>query len=178
MFDLQDDEKTRVTKDSAWDRLDEIDQGEEEHTGHELDSEENERLHRRLLSYYQRELDRQADNRIQMAIDEDFYDNIQWSEQDAAELRERGQAPLVYNVIAQSVNWIIGSEKRGRTDFKILPRGKEDAKPAERKTQLLKYLSDVNRTPFHRSRAFEDCVKVGIGWLEDGIQHDDDKRSR
>ncbi|HZJ97552.1 MAG TPA: hypothetical protein VFD12_06925, partial [Oligella sp.] len=90
-------------------------------------------------------------------------------------MRERGQAPLVYNVIAQSVNWVIGSEKRGRTDFKILPRMKEDTKPAERKTQILKYLADVNHTPFHRSRAFEDVVKVGIGWLEDGIQDDDEK---
>ena len=29
-------------------------------------------------------------------------------------------------------------------------------------------MSDVNRTPFHRSRGFEDSTKVGIGWLEDG----------
>lgn len=174
MFDLNDENTTRVTKSNAWDRLDEPATGDDEQAGHELDSHENQRLHARLMSYYQRELDRQADNRIQMAIDEDFYDSIQWSEEDAQELRERGQAPLVYNVIAQSVNWIIGSEKRGRTDFKILPRGKEDSKPAERKTQLLKYLSDVNRTPFHRSRAFEDTVKVGIGWVEDGVQDDDD----
>jgi hypothetical protein len=65
-------------------------------------------------------------------------------------------------------------EKRGRTDFKILPRGKEDSKPAEAKTKFLKYLSDVNRTPFHRSRAFEDTVKVGIGWIECGVQDEDD----
>lgn len=141
---------------------------------HELDSDDMLEKHRRLMSYYKIELDRQQDNRIQAAIDEDFYDNVQWSEEDAQALRERGQAPLVYNVIKQSVNWVIGSEKRGRTDFKVLPRGKEDAKPAERKTDLLKYLSDVNRTPFHRSRAFEDSVKTGLGWVEDGAQDDDE----
>jgi hypothetical protein len=141
---------------------------------HELDSAENEELHRKLLSYYRQEIDRQYENRAQMAIDADFYDHIQWTDEDAAILRERGQAPMVYNVISQSVNWIIGSEKRGRIDFKVLPRGKEDAKPAEQKTALLKYLSDVNRTPFHRSRAFEDAVKVGVGWVEDGVQDDDD----
>lgn len=173
MFDLQDDENTKTVKSNAWDRL-EIADAEEVETGHALDDDEHSRLFNRLMAYYQREIDRQSDNRIQMAIDEDFYDHIQWSEEDAWVLRERGQAPLVYNVIAQSVNWIIGSEKRGRTDFRILPRGKEDTKPAERKTQLLKYLSDCNRTPFHRSRAFEDCVKVGIGWVEDGVQDDDD----
>lgn len=173
MFDLQDDEKTKVTKSNAWDRLP-IADAEEPVSGSKLDDEEHERLFNRLMAMYQQEIDRQSDNRIQMAIDEDFYDNIQWSEQDAQSLKERGQAPLVYNVIAQSVNWIIGSEKRGRTDFKVLPRGKEDAPSAEKKTQLLKYLSDCNRTPFHRSRAFEDAVKVGIGWLEDGVQDDDD----
>lgn len=169
MFEIE----TKSVKSNPWDRLD-VELPEPEEPEHELDSPENVELFRRLLGYYQQELDRQADNRIQQAIDEDFYDHIQWSEQDAAALKERGQAPIVYNVIAQAVNWIIGAEKRGRVDFRVLPRTKEDAKPAEKKAQLLKYLSDVNRTPFHRSRAFEDAVKVGIGWVEDGVQDDDD----
>lgn len=139
-----------------------------------FDAEENIDLHGRLLGYYQRELDRQNDNRLQQAIDEDYYDNDQWSEADAEELKERGQAAICYNVITQSINWVIGSEKRGRSDFKVLPRGKEDAKPAQKKTQLLKYLSDVNRTPFNRSRSFEDAVKVGVGWIESGVTDRDD----
>lgn len=137
-----------------------------------LDSDEMREFHLKLMTYYVQELDRQAENRHEMAVDEDFYDNIQWTEEDARTLKERGQMALVYNVISTSVNWVIGSEKRGRTDFKVLPRRKEDSKPAERKTALLKYISDVNRTPFHRSRAFADAVKVGIGWLEDGVQDD------
>lgn len=162
-----------MTNTAEWEAMQEIDDDEQEQE-HELDSPENEELFRRLLSQYRQEIDRQEENRTQMAIDADFYDHIQYTEEDAAVLRERGQAPLVYNVIAQSVNWIIGTEKRGRIDFKVLPRGKEDAKPAEQKTSLLKYLSDVNRTPFHRSRAFEDSAKVGVGWIEDGVQDDDD----
>lgn len=141
---------------------------------HALDSERSCRVHGRMLGRYEAELDRQAENRSDMAIDEDFYDNIQWTAEDTQTLRDRGQMPLVYNVISSSINWVIGTEKRGRTDYKILPRRKDASKPAERKSQLLKYLSDVNRTPFHRSRAFEDCVKVGIGWVEDGVQDDDD----
>ncbi|HWL29587.1 MAG TPA: hypothetical protein VNQ97_11840 [Burkholderiaceae bacterium] len=139
-----------------------------------LDGDAMVEMHRRVMAYYVQELDRQAENRYEMGLDEDFYDNIQWDYQDAQTLKDRGQVPLVYNVIATSVNWVLGSEKRGRTDFKVLPRRKEDGKPAERKTALMKYLSDVNRTPFHRSRAFEDEVKVGIGWLEDGVQDDVD----
>lgn len=174
MFDLNDPQSTRVKKDHPEARMEVVDPFAKQPASSSLDSDDSNALHRRLMGHYQRELDRQHDNRIEQAQDEDFYDNIQWSEEDAQVLRERGQAPLTYNVIAQTVNWVIGSEKRGRTDFNVLPRGREDSKPAERKTQLLKYLSDVNRTPFHRSRAFEDAVKVGIGWVEDGVTDDDD----
>lgn len=177
MFDLRDNTLTRADKFSTpVDRL--PDQGSDFEpssiAANPLDSDDKQELHRRLLSYYRQELDRQSENRFQMAIDEDYYDNIQWSEDEARQLKERGQAPIVYNVTAQTINWVIGSEKRGRTDFKILPREKEDTKPAEIKTKLLKYLSDVNRLPFSRSRAFEDAIKVGIGWLEDGAQDEDD----
>lgn len=42
-----------------------------------LDSPDMLRRHRRLRALYQREIDRQADNRQMMARDEDFYDSIQ-----------------------------------------------------------------------------------------------------
>lgn len=177
MFDLRDNNLTKVDKNSTpIDRMPEQSQSSVEPppSTNQLDSDDAQELHRRLLSYYRQELDRQSENRFQMAIDEDYYDNIQWSEEEAAQLKDRGQAPIVYNVTAQTINWVIGSEKRGRSDFKILPREKEDTKPAELKTKLLKYLSDVNKLPFARSRAFEDAIKVGLGWLEDGAQDEDD----
>lgn len=173
MFDINDPERSRVIKDSPESRM-EFEEVEDLLPDHVLDSQDNHDLHQRLIGFYQQELDRQYENRVEMARDEDYYDNDQWAPDEAAELIERGQNPICYNVISQTINWVIGSEKRGRTDFNILPRGKEDSKPAERKTQLLKYLSDVNRTPFHRSRAFEDAVKVGIGWMEDAVAENDD----
>lgn len=175
MFDLQDQASVRFKRKESPIPHHEAGSGKERAQGtHPLDSEASMELYYRLLDGYTRELDRQEDNRAKQAADEDFYDNYQWSEEDAQELKDRGQVPLVYNVIATTVNWVIGTEKRGRADFKILPRRKEHGKPAEKKTQLLKYLSDVNRTPFHRSRAFADTVKVGIGWLEDAVGDGDD----
>lgn len=139
-----------------------------------LDSAAAMQVHHRLIDAYTRELDRQYNNRRQMQTDEAFYDGEQWRPEDLAILEDRGQVPLVFNLIAVMVDWVTGTEKRGRSDYKILPRGKEDAKAAERKTQLLKYLSDVNRTGFHTSRAFQDAVRVGLGWLEDGADDDND----
>lgn len=175
MFDLSNDKTTRVERDSPLERMSNSNPkpGPVEKV-HPLDAEPMQELQCRIMGFYRQELERQYPNRMQQAIDVDYYDNIQWTAEEVAALELRGQAPLVYNVIKTSVDWIIGSEKRGRTDFNILPRGKEDSKQAEAKTNFLKYLSDVNRTPFHRSRAFEDQVKAGIGWLEDGVAEDDD----
>ena len=139
-----------------------------------LDSEKMVALHSRLMSNYVRELRRQEINRWEQAKDEDAYDNHMWSEEDKATLKERGQMPLVYNIMATVIKWITGTEKRARTQFKVLPRRKEDGKAAQRKTELLKYLDDVNSESFSKSRAFKDAVVVGVGWLEEGVQDEDD----
>lgn len=138
-----------------------------------LDSEESNRTHKRCLEWYQQERERQAENRYQMALDEDYYDHLQtWSEEELQELRARGQAPLVFNLIKPTIDWIIGTEKRTRFDWKVHPREEDDNDGAVLKTKLLKYLSDVNRTPFEISRAFAEQVKAGLGWMEDTITPD------
>ena len=139
-----------------------------------LDSEENQRLLHKIQEWLQIERQKQAANRYQMALDHDFYDGLQWSEEDIQTLNERNQAPLVYNLIKPTVDWITGTEKRTRVDFKVLPREEEDEEAAQVKTKILKYLSDVNRTVFARSRAFADAVKGGVGYLEDGVRSDPD----
>ena len=47
---------------------------------HPLDSDKMEAQRRKLMALYEDELDRQSENRHDQAIDEDFYDNIQWRE--------------------------------------------------------------------------------------------------
>ena len=148
---------------------------EAEAPDHPMDSPSAEATFRKLQEWYQQERERQAANRYQMALDEDFYDGLQWSEEDITELESRGQAAYVYNKIKPTIDWVIGTEKRTRIDFKVLPREEDDVDGAETKTKLLKYLSDVNKTPFHRSRAFSDQIKAGVGWLEDGIRADPEK---
>lgn len=179
MFDINDPSSTEVKRDGAVARMVDTEGvstgAETEAKFHPLDAQPMQMLWSTLISYYRQELERQGPNRAMQALDAAYYDNDQWSDEAREELDKRGQAAIAYNVIAQTCNWVIGSEKRGRTDFKVLPRGKEDAKAAESKTKFLKYLSDVNRDPFHKSSAFEDMVKVGVGWLERGAQDADDE---
>lgn len=132
---------------------------------------------RRLMAYYQQELDIQHDQRAAMMEDERYYDGDQWDAADAAVLRGRGQQPLVYNVIAPAVNWLLGTERRTRTDHKVLPRRKDGSEAAEHKTKLLKYLDDCYHNEYNVSRAFGDAVKVGLGWLEEGYQGEGEAES-
>lgn len=139
-----------------------------------LDSPQLVKLHQSLLGHHVRELDRQAVNRREMALDERFYDNDPWSDMEKAILAERGQMATNFNVVATTLNWLIGTERRGRTDYRVLPRRKEGSRAAERKSQLLKYLSDASNSEFVTSLAFASAVKCGIGWIESGWQDTDD----
>lgn len=139
---------------------------------HPLESEDAQRLLARLKGWLTRERDKQRDNRVQMATDEEYYDGYQWTEEEKAILAERGQQPSTINDVMPAVDWIVGTERRMRVDWKVLPRGPEDTKGSMALTKLAKFVSDVNKAAFVRSRAFEQAVKVGIGWLEIGAKND------
>ena len=139
---------------------------------HRLDSAPMLKTYRKLQEWYDQELQRQAANRFQQALDCDYYDGLQWSEDDAQALLDRNQAPLVFNEIKPTIDWMIGTERRTRIDFKILGREKSDNDSANAKTQLLKYLDDTNKAAFHRSYAFSDAVRAGVGWIEIGLRGD------
>lgn len=138
-----------------------------------LDGPAAQKLLTKLKDWFQGEVDRQASNRYQMALDAMYYDSLQWSDEEAEVLLDRGQAPVVYNEVKPTIDWLIGTERRTRIDYKVLPRRKEEADLAEVKTKLLKYLADVNGSAFQRSRAFATACKSGIGWLEVGVRGDE-----
>lgn len=139
---------------------------------HPLDDPDVRALWDRNLGFYQIEIERHAANRREMELDHAYYDNDQFDEETKTILEERGQKPVTYNVVGTTVDWILGTEQQTRADFRILPRQKEYGEQARYKTEVLKYLGDVNGIRFHRSRAFADAVKGGVGWLEDIVTDD------
>lgn len=140
--------------------------------GDEGPAHENAELLAQLQQWLTHERDRQAENRYQMALDAEYYDGNQWLEDDARAVEARGQAPLTFNEIAVSINWIIGSEKRNRVDWRVLPRTPDDAPGAEVKTAVMKYISDVNNVPFVRSASFAEAAICGLSWIEDSLSDD------
>ena len=129
--------------------------------------------HQRLLSLYDREVSRQNKSRAQRALDMDFYHSKQFSDKELQELKDRGQPALVYNDIKPSMLWILGTERRNRTDWNVNPRSADDVAAAEIKTKLLKWLDDTNNARWERSRAFADQVLSGEGWTEIYAENDE-----
>jgi hypothetical protein len=130
--------------------------------------------HEKRKSWFIGEASRQATNRAMMAKCEDYYDGNQWAYEHAAELKKRGQSPVVYNEIKPTIDWLIGTERRARVDFIVIAEqeGDEAEEDARLKTKLMKYLDQCNRASFERSYAAEDAFKAGVGWIEVGLRGD------
>jgi len=145
------------------------------HTGmHPLDTDEAQDRLKNLQGYRHQARIAQAPNRDEMAIDEDFYDGIQLRDEDITALDSRGQDPLVFNLTKNTVNWVLGTERKSRIDFSVKPRRKQDIQEAKTKTKGIKYIQDLNHGEYVRSEAFADAVRAGIGWVEIGAREQDD----
>ena len=141
---------------------------------HPLDDEKWQARLKYLQQWYRQARIAQADNRTEMAIDEDYYDGIQMEAEDIRTLMDRNQPILAFNVIKNTVNWILGVERKNRIDYRVLPRKKKGAQGAKSKTQVMKYVQDTSKGEYHRSWAFESAVKAGLGWMEYGAHGDID----
>jgi hypothetical protein len=129
-------------------------------------------LLRQLSDWWYDARDRHSQNRAEQATDAAFYDHEQYTAEEIAEMHARFQAPLVFNKVKIATDWLLGTERRSRLDWNIRPRGPQDTEPAKAKQAFMKYLDDVNGFSWERSRAFEDQVKVGIGWTDETVTTD------
>ncbi len=142
---------------------------------HPLDREDVRKRFAKVSSWFTQERVRQADFRRESMADHEFYDGPgQWTQEEKNILAKRGQVPITFNQVKPTVDWVLGTEKKIRVDYRILPRGEEDAKNAEMKTKLFKYVSDANNAGFKRSKSFADAVLAGVGWIDHGINPDPD----
>lgn len=147
--------------------------------GTDLTSQAARDRHEMRKGWFLTEAHRQSSSRARMARCEAFYDSEQWDYNDAQTLKDRGQDAIVYNEIKPTIDWMMGTERRVRVDFVVMPEdtledadGEDADQDAQVKTKLLKYIDDSNLAQFERSWAAEDAFKAGIGWLEVGARGD------
>lgn len=123
---------------------------------------------------YKREYELQVENRNERSIDCDFYDGDQFTQEELAVYEARGQTPRVYNEVKPTIDWILGTERRTRMDYAVLPRTENDSDASLKKTKLCKYIDDINKSKWQRSLAFEDMVKSGEGWTRIAYELNDE----
>src|SRR5690606_18863266 len=93
----------------------------------------------------------------------DYYDNKQWTAEEIAKLEERNQPVITDNMIKDKVDWLLGMERRARTDPKAYPRNPDDEESAEAATDALRYIADDCDFDQTKSSAAEDFFIEGSG---------------
>jgi hypothetical protein len=136
-------------------------------------TETDKRTFEKLQEWWLQARETQALVRLEMDTDENFYHGDQFTQEDRLALEAVGQAPLVFNKTKPVIDWLIGTERRTRVDFNVLPRQKGKEKDAQVKKDVLKYISDTSKAPFARSEAFKEAAMSGLGWLEVGVRADE-----
>lgn len=143
-----------------------------------IDGLTQDQRHLRLMGWFVAEVYRQRENRERMAKCEGYYDQYQYDAARKAAIEARGQQAIVFDRIAPQIDWLIGTERRTRIDYRVDPRDNLDkatTQDALNKTKLLKWLDDTGGASFQRSRAFAIAMKAGLAWVE--IQADVDQSS-
>lgn len=102
--------------------------------------------------------------------DRDYYDGKQWTADEEAKLKERGQPVVTYNRIQRKVNFLKGIESQSRKDPKAFPREPGDDGTAQAATDALRYVCDDQKWDAKRSEAFEHIMVEGTGAVFVGAQ--------
>lgn len=116
-----------------------------------------------LVNMFYDSVSASSDSREKAERDRDFYDGKQWTSEEESALKKRGQAPIVINLCAPKVDYLLGVERKTRTDPKAFPRNPQvDEGAAEACTDALRYVVDNNDFDQIASDAFEQLIIEGI----------------
>lgn len=110
------------------------------------------------------------DARRKAERDIDYRDGKQWTADEEAKLRERGQPVVTFNRIQRKVNYLKGLEAQTRKNPKAFPRTPGDDGAAQAATDALRYVCDDQDWDSKRSEAFDDILTPGTGAIMVGAQ--------
>lgn len=108
-------------------------------------------------------LDATRESRQESERDRDYIDHKQWTAQQEATLKSRGQAPVVINRIKPKHDFLLGLERQSRTDPKAYPRTPGHESDADAITDSLRYVADNTGFDQIASEVFDNVVGEGYG---------------
>lgn len=93
----------------------------------------------------------------------DYFDHKQWSEEQAAKLKKRRQAPIVVNRVKPKVEGLVGMYELRKSDPKAYPRTQKEDQAAAVVTDALRYVADNTNFDMTRLDVAEDFFVEGYG---------------
>lgn len=114
--------------------------------------------------HWRREADRAAD----------YYDGNQLSPETVERLKDRGQPPLITNIIKPTIDTVLGMEAKSRSDWRVRPEDDDECEDdlAEGLSVKLKHAEIESRADRAVSDAYAAQIKAGLGWVEVAREHD------
>lgn len=97
-----------------------------------------------------------------------YYDNDQLPKSLVAKLKERGQPLTIHNLIAPTIDGVLGMEAKTRTDLLVQADDPDEAMEtmAEAINAAFADAARLGRLDKARGEAYASQVKTGIGWVE------------
>lgn len=125
-------------------------------------------LSREKLECYLLEMRQQPGWRREADKCADYYDGNQLSKEVIDRLMERGQPPLIANLIKPTIDTVLGLEAKSRTDWRIRPEddGSCSDELALALSAKLKEAEIESRADRAVSDAYAAQCKAGVGWVE------------
>ncbi len=102
----------------------------------------------------------------------DYYDGLQHTPAEIADLEERGQPVITNNLIQPTINGVLGMEAKTRTDWQVLADDDSGLEVAEALNAELNEAARMSRAYRACADAYGDQIKCGLGWVEVGRNND------
>lgn len=116
-----------------------------------------------VIRWFEEADDATIDARQQSERDRDYYDNKQWTPDEAETLKKRGQPAITINRIKPKVDFLLGTERTSRTDPRAFPRTPMDDEAAKAASDAIQYVCDRECFPEKRSDVAENIWIEGAG---------------
>ena len=97
----------------------------------------------------------------------DYYCGNQLDADTLALMEERGQAPIVDNLIMPTINAVLGMQAKSRVDTRVAPEaGETNTDVSEALSLKMKQIGEMARSDRAKSDAYAEMVKVGASFVE------------
>ncbi len=118
------------------------------------------------------DIDKQPEWRSEAMRAADYYDCKQLTQKMIATLEGRDQPVMVHNLVAPTIDGVLGMEAKTRADMIVRSDDDEGVEVSEALNEKHNEFTRVTKTDRAVADAFAAQVKVGLGWVEVNRQTD------